>query len=119
VLLERVEQRHGLQPVARGARTLLLDHAALVDRFLHARDDQLGADVGDHLVAVLDHLGEVVPGVHVHHREGQAGRVERLARQVQQHRRILASGEQQHPAFELGGDLTDHVDGLRLEGPEV
>jgi hypothetical protein len=119
VLLERVEQRHGLQAVARGARTRFLHDAALVDRVLHARHDQLGADVGDHPVAILDHLGEVVPCVHVHHGERQAGRVERLAGEVQQHRRVLASGEQQHSALELRGDFADHVNRLRLEGPEV
>src|SRR3954469_17757769 len=37
VLGDRVEQRHGLQPVARGARPGLLDDAALVDRLLHGR----------------------------------------------------------------------------------
>ena len=73
----------------------------------------------DHAVAVLDHLGEVVPRVHVHDRERQRARVEGLARQVQQHGGVLAAGEQQHAALELGGHLANHVDGLGLERPEV
>ena len=68
--------------------------------FLHER---LGAGHLDlDLVAELQHLGEVVPGVDVHHRERQRGRPERLACQVQEHRRVLATGEEQHPALELG-----------------
>ncbi len=50
---------------------------------------------------------------------GKARRVERLAREVQQDRGVLAAGEQQHAALELGGHLADHVDGLRLECAEV
>jgi hypothetical protein len=119
VLLERVEQRDGLQPVARGARAGLLDHAPAVDRVLDARDDQLRADLGDHPVAVLDHLGEVVAGVDVHDREGQAAGVKRLAGEVQQDRRVLAPGEQQHAALQLRGHFADHVYGLRLERPKV
>src|SRR4051794_8408457 len=41
VLLDGIQQRHGLQPVARRARPGLLDGAALVDRLLHRGDDEL------------------------------------------------------------------------------
>src|SRR6202007_2404373 len=40
VLLDRVEQRRGLQAVARRARAGLLDDATLVDRLLHPRGDE-------------------------------------------------------------------------------
>ena len=119
MLLDRVQQRHRLQPVARGARAGLLGHAALVDRVLDARDDQLRAHLGDHLVAILDHLGEVVSGVDVHDREGQPARVEGLAGETQQDGRVLAAGEQEDAAAGLGGHLADDVDGLRLECAEV
>jgi hypothetical protein len=84
VLLERVQQRDRLQPVARGARALLLDHATPVDRLLHARHDQVRADLRDHPIAVVDHLGEVVPRVHVHHGEREPAGMERLAGKMQQ-----------------------------------
>src|SRR5436853_362155 len=42
-----VEQRRGLQAVARRARPALLDDAAAVDRLLHRRDDQPLAEVAD------------------------------------------------------------------------
>ena len=65
------------------------------------------------------HLGEVVPGVHVHHRERDRRRPERLLGQAQQHDRVLAAAEQQHGPLELGGDLADDVDRLGLEDVQV
>ena len=119
VLLDRVEQRRRLQLVARGARAGLLDDAALVDRLLHARDDEPLAELGDAAVAVLDHLGEVVPGVDVHDRERELARAERLLGEPQQHDRVLAAREEQHGPLPLGGDLAHDVDRLGLELVEV
>ena len=61
------------------------------------------------------HLREVVPGVHVHDRERERRGPERLLGQAQQHDRVLAAGEQQHGALELGRDLAHHVHGLGLQ----
>ena len=77
VLLDRVEQGDGLEPVARGARTRLLHHAAVVDRLLHGGHDQVGADLLHDPVAVLDDLREVLARVHVHDRERKPGRARR------------------------------------------
>ena len=74
VLLDGVEQRRGLQPVAAGPGPGLLGDPALVDGVLHRGDDQPGAGLGHPAVAELDDLGEVVAGVDVHHRERAAGR---------------------------------------------
>src|SRR5215210_1135848 len=115
VLGDRVEQRGRLQPVARGARAGLLGHAALVDRLLHGRDDRLRHAP----VAELDRLREVVAGVHVHDRERQRRRRERLLGQRQQHDRVLAAAEQHDRLLELGRDLADDVDRLRLQLLEV
>jgi hypothetical protein len=73
------------------------------------------AELGDPLVAELQHVGEVQPGVHVHHRKGDAGRGERLAGELQHDDRVLAAGEEQHGTLELGDHLADHVDGLGLQ----
>ena len=70
VLLDRVEQRHRLQPVARRPRPVL-DHATVVDRVLHRRHDQARPHLTGEAVAVLDHLWEVVARVDVHDRERQ------------------------------------------------
>jgi hypothetical protein len=91
VLLERVEERHRLEPVARGARAGLLDHAALVDRVLDGCHDQLGADLLDHLVAVLEDLREVVARIHMHDRKRKRGGPEGLAGEVKEDRRVLAA----------------------------
>src|SRR5215210_2119701 len=53
VRLDRVEQRRGLQAVARGARPALLDDPPAVDRLLHGGDDQPLAQLGDSAVAEL------------------------------------------------------------------
>ena len=119
VLGDRVEQRRRLQAVARRARTGLLAHAAGVDRVLDVGDDQPLAELLDEPVAELDHLGEVVPGVDVHHREREASRAERLLGQAHQHDRVLAAAEQQHRPLELGGDLTHDEDRLGLERLQV
>ena len=119
MLGDRVEQRDRLQPVARGPRAGLLDDAPAVDRVLHARDDQALAELGDAAVAELDHLREVVLRVHMHQREREWRGAERLLGQAEQHDRVLASAEQEHGTLEFRSDLTHHVDGLRLERPQM
>jgi hypothetical protein len=119
VLLQCVEQRDGLQPVARGARAGLLRHAPGVDRLLHGGDDQLGAELGREAVPVVEHLREVVARVHVHERERERGRPEGLAREVREDDGVLAAAEQEHGALQLRADLADDVDGLGLQRLQV
>src|SRR3954449_4611981 len=119
VLLDGVEERRRLQPVARRARPGLLGHAPVVDRLLHGGDDQPLAELGDAAVAELDDLGEVVPGVDVHQREREPPRPEGLLGQPQHHDRVLAAAEEHHRPLELGGDLAHHVDRLGLEDLQV
>ena len=97
----------------------LLDHATLVDRLLHGRDDEPLAQLRDALVAERDRLREVVARVDVHQREREAARTERLLGEPQQHDRVLAAGEEQHGALELCRDLAQDVNRLRLELVEV
>ena len=111
MLGDRVEQRHRLQPVARR----LVDHAAAVDRLLHRGHEH----VRHAAVAELDRLGEVVAGVHVHDRERNRARPERLFGEPQEHDRVLAAAEQQHRTLELGSHLADDVDRLGLEDLEM
>ena len=75
--------------------------------------------LGHQFVANLQDLVEVVAGVDVHHRERQPARCECLDRQVQHDDRVLTAGEQQHRLLELGGDLTDDVDGLGLQRAQM
>src|SRR4051794_29395114 len=119
MLLDRVEQRGRLQPVARRARPGLLDDAAAVDRLLHGGDDQPLAELGDAAVAEVDDLREVVARVHVHERERERRRTERLLGQPQEDDRVLAAAEEQHRLGELGRDLAHDVDRLGLEDVHV
>ena len=119
VLFDRVEQGGGLETVARRTLAQVLDDPALVDRVLDRRDHQPGAELLHGGVAERDHLGEVVAGVDVHHRERQLRRPERLGGGVRHHDAVLAAREQQDRALELGRDLTQEVDRLGLEGRQV
>ena len=77
VLGDRVEQGDGLEPVAAGPWTGVLDRSAGVDRRLHTGHQKTSTHLTHELVAVVDDLGEVVTGVDVHHRERQPSRSER------------------------------------------
>ena len=76
----------------------------------------LRPELVDPAVAEVEDLGEVVPGVDVHHRERDARRARTPSRQAQHHDGVLAAGEQQHGPLELGGDLADDVDAPRPRG---
>src|SRR6476661_160144 len=117
VLVERLEQDRGLRPVAGAVRRQR--HPSVVDRLLHAGDDELQAQLLDALVTEGQHLLEVVPGVHVQHRERDARREERLLRQAQHDDGVLAAGEEQDGLLELRDDLTHDVDRLGLEDVEL
>ena len=119
MLGDRIEQRDGLEPVARRPGAGLLDRPAVVDRLLHAGHDQPLADLLDQAIAELEHFREVVAGVHMHDREREAGRAERLLGQAQEHERVLAAAEQQHRVLKFGRDLAEDVNRLGLEGLEV
>ena len=96
-----------------------IGHAALVDGVLHLGHQEACSLRFDLRVAVVEHLGEVVPGVHVEHREGDASRPEGLLGQVQEDGRVLAAAEEEDRALGLGGHLADDEDGERLEEVEV
>ena len=97
----------------------LLGDPAGVDRRLDRADDELGAELGDPAVPVVEDLGEVVAGVDVHQREGEPGGPERLLGDLQHHRGVLAAREQEHGVLELGRDLPEDVDRLGLERVEM
>ena len=116
--VDGVEQGRGLQPVARGDRARVR-HPALVDGVLHAGHDEAGPLGLDLRVPVVEHLGEVVAGVDVEHREGDPPGLEGLGGQVQQDGGVLAAAEEEHRALGLGRHLADDEDGERLEQVEV
>lgn len=90
-----------------------------VDGVLHRGNEQFLAEVSHALVAELEDLVEVVPRVHVQHREGEAPGPERLLGQAQQDGGVLAPAEQQHWTLAFGRHLAQDEDGVRLEQVEV
>ena len=117
--LERVEQRLGLQRAAAALRADEKRLRALGNRFGVGVDDQPRADLGGVPVAELDHLAELVGRVDVQERKRDRARIERLLRQPQQHRRVLADRIEHHRPLELGDHLAHDVDAFGLERPQV
>jgi len=68
--------------VAPGYR--LLDDRAAVDVLLYRADHEPDLELGHLLIAVLEDLGEIVPGIDVHDRERDALGPARLRGQVEQ-----------------------------------
>ena len=67
----------------------------------------------------VDHLLELVAGVDVQQRERDRARIERLLRQPEQDRRVLADRVEHHRPLELGDDLAQDVDALGFERAQV
>ena len=118
MLVDRVEQRGRLDPVPRAALPGV-HHAARVDRCLHRGHDEARPGRRGLSVPVRDDLVEVVARVDVHDGEREERGGERLDREVQQHRGVLAAAEEQDGSLALRGDLSDDEDGVRLEKVEV
>ena len=112
---ERVEQRPGLEQAAAALGPDRERLSAVGDRRLIGVDDQPRADVSGVPVPELDHLAELVSRVDVQQRERNWPGIERLLRQPQQHRRVLADRVEHHRPFELRDHLPDDVDALGLE----
>ena len=81
--------------------------------------EQLDAEPLRGRVAERDHLAELPGRVDVQQRERRLGRIERLHRQVQQHRAVLADRIQHHRPFALGDHLAQDVDALGFEALQV
>jgi hypothetical protein len=86
---------------------------------LDAGDFETQAQSGHPLVAIGNHFREVVTGVDVHDWEGQLLGGEGLHGEVQEHGRVLSTGEQQNGTLALGHDFTNNEDCVGLEDVEV
>ncbi len=117
--LQRVEQRLGLERAAAALRADQKRLRPVGDRLGVGVHDQPRADLGGVPVAELDHLAELVGRVDVQQRKRDRARVERLLREPQQHRRVLADRIEHHRPLELGDHLAHDVNALGLERPEV
>ena len=115
MLGDRVEERHGLQTIARGARARLFDDATACDRVLDGRHDELEALLLHDAIAERDHLGKVVARVDVEEREGDAAGRERLLGDAQERDRILATGEEEDRTLALGHHFSNDEDRLVLQ----
>ena len=109
-----------------GLHHLGVDRGRVVDRVDAARHavlvgvhDEVEAQLARGAIAEGDHVAELPGGIDVQQRERRLGRIERLARQMQQHRGVLADRIEQHRRAELRRRLAEDVDALRLQQVEV
>ena len=117
----RVEQRGGLQPVAAGPRAGLLDRPGRRrSSSCTEADDEPDAELArpprsrnSMTSGKLWPVSTCITG------NGMRAGQNAFVGEVQHDDRVLAAGEQQHRALELGGDLADDVDRLGLERPQV
>ena len=114
-LLDRVEQRDGLQRVAAGVGpvssfTRPWSIESWTRRTINVQS--MSATNRSRNVSVS---GKLWPVSMCSNGKGHARGRKRLARQPRGDDRVLAAGEQQRGSFELGGDLAQNVDGFVFE----
>ena len=119
VFVQRLLQAFGLHHlgVQRRAGIERIDaalHAVLIDM-----DDQIQPQPLGGRVAELDHLPEFPGRIDMQQRKRRLGGIERLHRQMQHHRRILADGIEHHRVGELGRHLAHDVDALGFQAPQM
>jgi hypothetical protein len=88
---------------------------ALVDGVLDLGDQQSHAQRRGEGVTIIQHLGKVLSGVDVQDRKRKLLGREGLDGQIQQHRGILATGEEQDRPLALGRHLAQDKDGVGLQ----
>jgi hypothetical protein len=119
VVIERLFERLRLHDVRVQRRTV----AERVDIHLDARgvdvDKEIEPESLGGFVAKRDHLTELPGRIDVQKRKGRLRRKERLDRQVQHHRAVLADGIEHDGPLALGHHLAHDVDALGLETLEM
>ncbi len=120
VLLDRVEQRRGLEPVARGARARLLGDAAAC-RSTPARSATTSRSPSSATRRSRYSIAseKLCPVSSMQEREREPRRPEGLLGQAQEDDRVLAAPKRRAGPLTLRGDLADDVDGLVLQGLEM
>ena len=92
---------------------------AVLHPLLVGMHDQIEAEPPHLGIAKLDHLAELPGGVDMQQRKRRLARIERLQREMQHHREVLADRIEHHRIAELGRDLAHDVDALGLELPQI
>ena len=110
-----IEERSGLQSVAARLRSGLFPHASGVDGGLDAAHHKLHPEPLRERVTEFKGLREIVPGVDVHQRHGDAGRGECLRRQMRHHNAVFSAAEEDGRSFKLGGNLAQHEHRFRFQ----
>src|SRR5206468_4212584 len=109
-----LQQRYRLRGVPAFIEAAQLDRAA-ADRILDRAHDKPLTELGNAGVSKRDHLRKIVPGVDMHERKRKPCRTERLFRQAQQYKRILAAGKKRYGVGAFAGDLSQDENRLRFE----
>ncbi len=119
VLVERLLERLRLHDVGVHLRAVRERVDALRQTLRVHVHEQLHAEFARHLVAKLVHVAELPRRVDVQQRKRRRRRIERLDREVQHHRAVLADGVEHHRLLALRHHLAHDVDALGLEPLQV
>jgi hypothetical protein len=119
VLVERLPKPLGFPDVGMHGRAVGERVDAFLDGLGILVHDELHAGLLGHPLAHEVHVAKLPRGVDVQKREGRHRRVERLARQVQHDRAVLADGVEHHRLFGLGDDFAKDVNAFGLESLEM
>ena len=116
---ERLLERLGLHDVGIERAAMGDGRDAVLHPLLVGVDDEIEPEPLHLAIAKFDHLAELPGGVDMQQREWRLARIERLQRQMQHHRGILADRIEHHRIAELGRHLAHDVDALGLELAEI
>ena len=115
VVIQRLPERLSLHDVRVQRRPVHEGVDAHLEPFAIDVHQEIQPETRRRFVAERDHVAELPRGVDVKKREWRPGREERLERQVQHHRAVLADRVEHDGPLALGDDLAHDVDALRFE----
>ena len=115
VLVDSVEEGNGLELVTAGIVAGLFLDATLVNALLDAADNEVGTQLLYQVVTIVDGLLKVVTGIYVDQRERYLSREECLVGKMRDYNGVLAAGKEYARTLKLRRNLTEDINGLRLQ----
>ncbi len=119
VFLERLPEPHRLHDMGVHVGAVRERADALIDPVLIDVDEEIEAELSRHPVAKLDHLAELPFGIYMQEWKWRLGGVERLHRQVQQYRGVLADRVKHDRIGECCNNFSNDMDRFGFKPPKM